>query len=56
VRAKVVMKPGDVAAMPADIRHQGYAEAVDAAGAGERRQRAARADLQRQLPTNPVEF
>jgi hypothetical protein len=25
VRAKVVMKPGDVAAMPADIRHQGYA-------------------------------
>jgi Hydroquinone 1,2-dioxygenase large subunit N-terminal len=24
VRAKVVMKPGDVAAMPADIRHQGY--------------------------------
>jgi hypothetical protein len=25
VRAKVVMKPGDVAAMPANIRHQGYA-------------------------------
>lgn len=25
MRAKVVMKPGDVAAMPADIRHQGYA-------------------------------
>ena len=25
VRARVVMKPGDVAAMPADIRHQGYA-------------------------------
>jgi Hydroquinone 1,2-dioxygenase large subunit N-terminal len=24
-RAKVIMKPGDVAAMPADIRHQGYA-------------------------------
>ena len=24
-RAKVVMRPGDVAAMPADIRHQGYA-------------------------------
>ena len=24
VRAKVVMKAGDVAAMPADIRHQGY--------------------------------
>jgi len=24
-RAKVVMKPGDVASMPADIRHQGYA-------------------------------
>ena len=23
-RAKVVMKAGDVAAMPADIRHQGY--------------------------------
>ena len=25
VRARVVMKPGDVSAMPADIRHQGYA-------------------------------
>lgn len=25
VRAKVLMKPGDVGAMPADIRHQGYA-------------------------------
>jgi hypothetical protein len=25
IRSKVVMKPGDVAAMPADIRHQGYA-------------------------------
>jgi hypothetical protein len=25
VRAKVIMRPGDVAAMPADIRHQGYA-------------------------------
>jgi hypothetical protein len=24
VRARVVMKPGDVCAMPADIRHQGY--------------------------------
>jgi hypothetical protein len=24
-RSKVVMRPGDVAAMPADIRHQGYA-------------------------------
>jgi hypothetical protein len=24
VRAKVIMKAGDVAAMPADIRHQGY--------------------------------
>jgi hypothetical protein len=24
-RVKVVMKPGDVASMPADIRHQGYA-------------------------------
>jgi len=25
LRARVTMKPGDVAAMPADIRHQGYA-------------------------------
>jgi hypothetical protein len=25
VRSKVIMKPGDVAAMPGDIRHQGYA-------------------------------
>jgi hypothetical protein len=24
-RAKVVMKPGDIASMPADIRHQGFA-------------------------------
>ena len=24
LRARVIMKPGDVAAMPADIRHQGY--------------------------------
>lgn len=24
VRARVIMKPGDVSAMPADIRHQGY--------------------------------
>jgi len=24
LRARVTMKPGDVAAMPADIRHQGY--------------------------------
>jgi hypothetical protein len=24
-RAKLVMRPGDIAAMPADIRHQGYA-------------------------------
>ncbi|HYV67167.1 MAG TPA: hypothetical protein VE964_13055 [Myxococcales bacterium] len=24
-RARVLMKPGDVASMPADIRHQGYA-------------------------------
>ena len=24
-RARAVMKPGDVAAMPADIRHQGFA-------------------------------
>jgi ribosomal protein L16 Arg81 hydroxylase len=23
-RARVIMKPGDVAAMPADIRHQGF--------------------------------
>ena len=25
MRSRVVMKPGDVCAMPADIRHQGYA-------------------------------
>ncbi len=42
-RAKVVMKPGDVAAMPADIRHQGYSpEALDAAGLGERDPRRCR--------------
>ena len=44
-RAKVVMKAGDVAAMPADIRHQGYSpEAVDAARVGERLADASRAD------------
>ena len=25
-RAKVIMKPGDVASMPADIRHQGFSK------------------------------
>ena len=45
LRATVVMKAGDVAAMPADIRHQGYSpEAVDAARVGERVAGAARPD------------
>ena len=48
-RAKVIMKAGDVAAMPADIRHQGYSpEALDAARLGERLARAPRADPHRQ--------
>ena len=48
------MQAGDVAAMPGDIRHQGYSpEALDAARVGERLARAARADPHRQGPGVP---
>jgi hypothetical protein len=57
VRAKVVMKPGDVAAMPADIRHQGYAPKRSMLLVWEN----AAPDLpgliaSGKLPTNPVDF
>ncbi|HEU5322055.1 MAG TPA: hydroxyquinol 1,2-dioxygenase [Methylomirabilota bacterium] len=57
VRAKVVMKPGDVAAMPADIRHQGYAPKRAMLLVWEN----ASPDLPQliasgKVPTNPVEF
>lgn len=57
VRARVVMKPGDVCAMPADIRHQGYSpkrsmllvwENADSALPG--------LIASGQTPTYPVEF
>ena len=44
-RARITMNAGDIAAMPADIRHKGYShEALDAAGLGERDARAAASD------------
>ena len=57
VRAKVVMRPGDVAAMPADIRHQGYARKRSMLLVWEN----AASDLPEliatgQMPTNPVDF
>jgi hypothetical protein len=57
VRAKVLMKPGDVAAMPADIRHQGYAPKRAMLLVWEN----ASPDLPRLIasgkaPTNPVDF
>ena len=57
VRSRVTMHPGDVAAMPADIRHQGYApkramllvwENADSALPG--------LISSGQLPTNPIDF
>lgn len=57
VRAKVTMKAGDVAAMPADIRHRGYSPKRSMLLVWEN----ASPDLPRliasgQLPTNPVNF
>jgi len=57
MRARVVMRPGDVAAMPADIRHQGYAPKRSMLLVWEN----AAGDLPEliasgKLPTNPVEF
>jgi len=57
VRAKVTMKAGDVAAMPADIRHRGYSPKRSMLLVWEN----ASADLpgliaSGQLPTNPVSF
>ena len=57
VRAKVIMKPGDVAAMPSDIRHQGYSPKrsmllVWENASGDLPDKIARG----LLPTNPVDF
>ena len=57
VRSKVLMKPGDVAAMPADIRHQGYAPKRSMLLVWEN----ADPDLpglisSGKLPTNPIDF
>ena len=57
MRSRVVMKPGDVAAMPADIRHQGYAPKRSMLLVWEN----ADGELpgliaSGKLPTNPVEF
>jgi hypothetical protein len=41
VRARMTMKAGDVAAMPADIRHRGFSRSADAARVGERDGRTA---------------
>ena len=57
VRAKVVMKPGDVAAMPADIRHQGYAPKRAMLLVWENGSSDIPALISSgKLPTNPVDF
>ena len=56
-RARAVMKPGDVAAMPADIRHQGFgAQAFDVAGMGECGSVAARALREKEVEAEPGRF
>jgi hypothetical protein len=57
VRAKVVMKPGDVAAMPADIRHQGYSPKRAMLLVWENASPELPALIASgKLPTNPVDF
>jgi hypothetical protein len=57
VRAKVVMKPGDVAAMPADIRHQGFAPKRAMLLVWENGSSDIPALISSgKLPTNPVDF
>src|SRR6266568_3090415 len=56
-RAKVVMKPGDVAAMPADIRHQGYAPKRSMLLVWENADSALPQLISTgKLPTNPIEL
>jgi hypothetical protein len=57
VRSKVTMHPGDVAAMPADIRHQGYAPKRSMLLVWENADSALPGLISSgQLPTNPIEF
>ena len=49
-RARVVMKAGDVAAMPADIRHQGYAPSARCYWCGRTAPPHPRDDCQRRGP------
>ncbi len=57
MRAKVTMKPGDVAAMPADIRHQGYSPKRAMLLVWENASPELPALIASgKLPTNPVEF
>jgi hypothetical protein len=57
VRSKVTMRPGDVAAMPADIRHQGYAPKRSMLLVWENADGELPALISSgKLPTNPVEF
>ena len=56
-RAKVTMKAGDVAAMPADIRHKGYSpKALDSDRLGEQRRPPAADVREGRMPPYPVEF
>ena len=57
VRAKVIMKAGDVAAMPADIRHQGYSPKRSMLLVWENADpRLPELISSGKLPTNPVDF
>ena len=56
-RARVTMKPGDVAAMPADIRHRGFAPKRSMLLVWENASPELPALIsQGKLPTNPVQF
>src|SRR6266702_4232094 len=57
IRSKVLMKPGDVAAMPADIRHQGYAPKRSMLLVWENADGELPALISSgKLPTNPIEL
>jgi hypothetical protein len=57
VRSRVTMHPGDVAAMPADIRHQGYAPKRSMLLVWENADPALPGLIASgQLPTNPIDL